>query len=94
MRARALIKGVAGKPTTTKATPRASAARDAAAILPGWNIITGCVPQLMRSYTGHWHVQSVQQGGNERVALAACEHQYMSSQNSALHLLQHEVFCD
>ena len=41
-RARALISGVAGKPTTTSATPRSQQSRDAAAILPGWNSITGC----------------------------------------------------
>ena len=41
-RARALISGVAGKPTTTSATPRSQHSRDAAAILPGWNSITGC----------------------------------------------------
>ena len=42
MRARAVISGVAGKPTTTSATPRSQHSRDAAAILPGWNSITGC----------------------------------------------------
>ena len=41
-RARADISGVAGKPTTTSATPRSQHSRDAAAILPGWNSITGC----------------------------------------------------
>jgi hypothetical protein len=42
MRARAVMSGVAGKPTTTSATPRSRHSREAAAILPGWKNISGC----------------------------------------------------
>ena len=61
MRARALMSGVAGKPTTTSATPRSQHSREAAAILPGWNSITGCVRRnsAVQVCPLHLHVPSV-----------------------------------
>ena len=44
MRARAVSRGVAGKPTTTNATPRSQHSREVAAIFPGLNSISGCIP--------------------------------------------------
>ena len=42
MRARAVCSGVAGKPTTTRATPLSQHSRDSAAIFPGLKIMSGC----------------------------------------------------
>ena len=49
MRARAVSSGVAGKPTTTSATPRSQHSRDVAAIFPGLNSISGCT-SMRRSF--------------------------------------------
>lgn len=45
MRARAVCRGVAGNPTTTRATPLSQHSRDSAAIFPGLKIISGCSAQ-------------------------------------------------
>lgn len=42
MRARVLISGVAGKPTTVTAIPRSNARREKLGILPGKNNMMGC----------------------------------------------------
>ena len=50
MRARAVMSGVAGNPTTTSATPRSKHMREAAAILPGWKNISGCAQHSPLSF--------------------------------------------
>ena len=51
MRARAVCRGVAGKPTTTRATPLSQHSRDSAAIFPGLKIMSGCKAEQALSAT-------------------------------------------